>query len=133
MSTEPTQDPEVVDGDGPPVTVPKGTPLSKRLNYYIGRVVVVLYALAAAGSGLTVIIADLDLTSTVGVIGAVVALAPVLIKFLEGVQQHEGAGYQFDLQQQKAEAQIQIIRAEEEAAAAVGGAQRQSRIATPGR
>lgn len=130
MSTEPVI---VEPDDTPPITVPKGVPLAKRLNYYIGRVVVVLYALVAASGGLTVIIADLDLTSTVGVIGGILALAPVLIKFLEGVQQHEAAGYKFDLQSQQAEAQIAIIRAEEEAASAIGGAQRQSRIATPGR
>ena len=101
-----------------------------RLNYYIGRVVTVLYSLAALGSGLALVIADADLTTSVGAVGSLVVVVPLLIKFLEGVQQNEKAGYAFNLQTQQANAQLSIIAAEEEAAAKIGGAQRSPRIAT---
>lgn len=103
------------------------------IRRYLGRIVTVLYAFTAVSGALLAVLADLNAPQVVAVVGAIAALAPVVIKFLEGVQNYEKAGYSFDLKTLEANAQIEIIAAEARAAAEVGGARAQSRIARPGR
>ena len=53
------------------------------------RIAVYLTAVAALAAGLSPVVADLDLTSTVGVLGGVGALVAVVRKWLEGWQSYE--------------------------------------------
>lgn len=53
------------------------------------RIAVYLTALAALAAGLAPAIADLDWTSTAGVIAGLVAILSVVQKWLSGWQQHE--------------------------------------------
>jgi hypothetical protein len=103
------------------------------LRIYLGRIVTVLYAFTAVSASLLTVVADLDLTSTVGVIGGLAALAPVVIKFLEGVQNYEKAGYNRDHTILQAQAQAEVIRMEAAAAEEIGGRRASPAIARPGR
>lgn len=127
-------DPQTPEADVTPDVIAPPTPQREGLvRTYIGRIVVVLYALAAAGSSLVVIVGDLDWTSTAGVIGSIVALAPVVIKFLEGVQKYESANYQAALYGHQARLNNEALLAEAAAVAEVGGPRRSPQIQTPRR
>ncbi len=101
------------------------------VRIYLGRIVTVLYAFIAVSAALVTVLADLGLEQVVVVVGALAALAPVIVKFLEGVQTYEKAGYSRDLKILEANAQLEIIGAEARAAAEIGGPRQTGpRIAT---
>lgn len=79
------------------------------------------------------VVADLDLTSTAGVIAGIAAIAAVALKWLQGWQQYEGAAYQADLLAMRGEGELMRIAAETEAAAQIGGPRSGPRIQTPRR
>lgn len=53
------------------------------------RVALYLTSLAGLGAAVAPVVADLDLTSTIGVIGGLAAILGVVRKWLEGWQAHE--------------------------------------------
>lgn len=57
------------------------------------RIAVYITAFAGLLSALAPIVADLDLTSTVGIVGSLAAVAAVVHKWLDGWQQHERDEY----------------------------------------
>jgi poly-gamma-glutamate capsule biosynthesis protein CapA/YwtB (metallophosphatase superfamily) len=127
-------DQQTPEPDETPDVIP--TPQPQREGWvrtYIGRIVVVLYAAAAAGGALLTVLGDLDWTSTAGVITSLIALAPVLVKFLEGVQKYESANYQAALYGHQAALNNQALLAEAAAVAEVGGPRRSPQIQTPRR
>lgn len=130
MTDETTPVVDETTPEPPAPQAPRGPGLVRK---YLGRIVTVLYAFVAVSGALLSVLSDLDVPQVVAVVGAIAALAPVVIKFLEGVQTYEKAGYQHDLKILEANAQLEIIAAEARAAAEVGGPRSQSRIATPGR
>lgn len=111
----------------PPVPAP--VPRPRRLN----RIVAVLATLLSLVLALLPVIADLDLTSTASIIAGIAAVLTVTLKWLDGWQQFEKAGYQFDLTAQQANAQLAVMAAEEEAAGRIGGIPAKPRVAVPGR
>ena len=86
----------------------------QKLKQYLApnRVAVYFTVVAAITGGLAPVLADLDLTSTAGVLAGVVAIVAVVQKFLAGWQQYESAIYQADLLRIQ-----QGVRAENAAAA----------------
>jgi hypothetical protein len=59
------------------------------MSFAPNRIAVYLTSLAALAGGLAPVVADLDLTSTAGVLGGVAALTLVVRKWLDGWQKHE--------------------------------------------
>lgn len=62
-------------------------------NLTAGRVAAFLTAIAAIAGGLAPVVADLDVTSTAGVIAAVLAIAGVFREWLKGWRQYEAVAY----------------------------------------
>ncbi len=61
------------------------------------RIAVYLTAAASLLTAIVPIVADLDLSSTVAILGSLAALVVVVQRFLIGWQQYEAAGYQGQL------------------------------------
>lgn len=59
------------------------------LKFYIGRVVTVLTAATSLLLAVTPAVADLDPSSTAGVVAGIGGLVLIVRKWLDGLQQHE--------------------------------------------
>jgi hypothetical protein len=123
-----TPDPVPVE-DVPAEAPPAPSPRSPRTNRVVAWVTAALTLVLA----LVPVIGNLDFASTAGIIAGIGAVAAVALKWLSGWQQYEAAAYQADLTGMKANAQLAVLAAEEEAAAAVGGRRSAPKVQVPRR
>jgi hypothetical protein len=69
--------------------VPPPPPAEPLAHQYTGRIAAILAVVAALAAGLAPVVANMDLSSTAGLIAAIVAVAGVVIKFIDGSQKYE--------------------------------------------
>jgi protein-S-isoprenylcysteine O-methyltransferase Ste14 len=112
---------------------PDPAPTPPRKKTPPNRVVAVATVVLALLTALAPVVLNLDWTSTAGIIASLAVVATTAVKWLDGWQKFETAGYQFDLTQQHAEMQLAVIEGEAAAAAEIGGARKSPKPYVPGR
>ena len=73
-----------------PPPAPRGVPQATVGKLTAGRIATYIAAAGGLCTALAPVVANLDITSTVGLVGGMGAIAAVVVKFLDGWQKYEG-------------------------------------------